>query len=320
MSLRVGIIGARQGRHGIGEHVARHLAQLGATIVAIAGTSEATVSQAVAALRERYGILAAAHVGAEALLARERLDAVAICSPERYHRRHLQLALEAGVHALCEKPLVFETGRDPVADAQPLISAFAAAGQVMMVNEQWPYTLPCFARLFGDDPPKATARERRVAVWLCPGVTGPDMIPNALPHVLSLMLALAPSDGEARGIQSTWLRPETELAVAFDYLHSRGALQVSAVFRHAPRQPRPAAIEIDGRLAHRIIEPPDYQMFLERSDGSARLALEDPLRLLLADFLNRCHKAQAPLPENPILLKSLRTLKAVDDHVRSQRP
>ena len=37
------------------------------------------------------------------------LDYVSICSPNFLHRQHIEFALRAGAHAICEKPLVLET-------------------------------------------------------------------------------------------------------------------------------------------------------------------------------------------------------------------
>ena len=45
---------------------------------------------------------------AEALLDRERLDFVDICTPPASHGEMIRLALERGVHVLCEKPLVLD--------------------------------------------------------------------------------------------------------------------------------------------------------------------------------------------------------------------
>ena len=39
-------------------------------------------------------------------LKRDRVDWVAICSPNYLHDSHIRLALRNGAHALCEKPIV----------------------------------------------------------------------------------------------------------------------------------------------------------------------------------------------------------------------
>jgi predicted dehydrogenase len=45
----------------------------------------------------------------DALLAAEKLDFVDICTPPALHSSAIRLALEAGVHVLCEKPLVLSS-------------------------------------------------------------------------------------------------------------------------------------------------------------------------------------------------------------------
>jgi hypothetical protein len=329
--MRIGIVGARRQQQGIGEHVARHLAALDAEVVAIVGTRPETLGEAVLTLSERYGLDVRGYLDLEAMLAAERLDAVAICSPDAFHRQHLRIALAAGVHVLCEKPLVFEAGRDPLADARPLVAGFAAAGRLLMVNQQWPYTLPAFARLHpGTDwfrrPPE------RIEMLLCPGSRGAAMIPNALPHVLSLLLAVAPAGGEAREIlvRATGPdpAPDSQIEVSFDYEHGRRATAVRAVFRQASRQPRPAGYAIDGRAVRRVIDPTDYSMRFRQTDDlfaasdppdTARwVGLPDPLPLLLGDFLRRIVESNRSI--DPALLDTQRLLGEVHRLAASRMP
>jgi predicted dehydrogenase len=50
----------------------------------------------------------ALHDSADALLERERLDFVDVCTPPASHAQLIRLSLERGLHVLCEKPLVLE--------------------------------------------------------------------------------------------------------------------------------------------------------------------------------------------------------------------
>ncbi|MFI5301129.1 MAG: Gfo/Idh/MocA family protein [Polyangiales bacterium] len=51
--------------------------------------------------------------------ARARLDAIAICSPNDLHERHVVAALESGADALCEKPLALdEASLDRLSEAE----------------------------------------------------------------------------------------------------------------------------------------------------------------------------------------------------------
>ena len=321
---RIGIIGARRRSQGIGQHVARHLAALGGDVVAIVGTRPESVTAAQRELSDRYTLQTRGYQSVEAMLASEELDAIAICSPPEFHRVHLHAALEHGVHVLCEKPLLFESGRDPEADARPIIEAFAASGKVLMANEQWPYTLSSFAELH----PAAGLFKRpceALDVLLAPAETGLAMIPSALPHVLSLLLALTPGGGAARAIKVACRDSAAQMSLAFDYLHHEGVTHVSCLFRQALEQPRPAGYAINGHGARRVIDMRDYSMALESTvdifaaaaainhgpETARRLPIEDPLVLLLRDFLARIEIAQRRRPINPILLDSMRLLREV---------
>src|SRR5262245_38765105 len=109
--LAIGIMGARRTRQGIGEHVARFPHREGAGVRAIVGTSAESVGEARKALAAR-GIQCRGYPSLEAMLAAERLDALAVSSPIPTHRAALDLAAEHRLHVLCEKPIVFEPGAD----------------------------------------------------------------------------------------------------------------------------------------------------------------------------------------------------------------
>lgn len=60
----------------------------------------------------------------EALLAEEKIHAVMICSPDEYHLEQIEMALAAGKHVFCEKPLLV-----PGQDMARLEAAFDLAKQ-----------------------------------------------------------------------------------------------------------------------------------------------------------------------------------------------
>jgi hypothetical protein len=301
--LRIGVIGARRRQQGIGEHVARHLARVGHQVAAIAGSSRESVAAAQEHLQQAYGIEAKEYVGAEAMLESEPLDAVAICSPDRFHREHLQAALSHDLHILCEKPLVFEPCRDSAADAAPLVAASRSRGKVLMVNEQWPYTLPTFAELYPDINGFRHAPQT-IHMWLSPGVAGPAMIPNSVPHLLSMVWLLCPAGGDVGELRIESLGPTgSAMHTQFDYRHSLGTTHVALELRQVAHQPRPAGYAIDGCRVRRVVEMAPYGFFLEAaSDADAgqktnssgrRIRLPDPLALLAADFVQRIAQCRA---------------------------
>ena len=68
------------------------------------------------------------------MLAETRADWVVIVTPPVLHREHALLALGAGVHVFCEKPLA-----ESLADADAMIAAARTAGRELVVNNQFPY-------------------------------------------------------------------------------------------------------------------------------------------------------------------------------------
>jgi predicted dehydrogenase len=92
-------------------------------------------TDAAAARREAF--LAACPEGrwydtADDLFSDETLDFVDICAPPGSHATLIRRALDAGLHVLCEKPLVTR-----VEDAEMVASAAARAGRVLHTVHNW---------------------------------------------------------------------------------------------------------------------------------------------------------------------------------------
>jgi predicted dehydrogenase len=66
------------------------------------------------------------------LLSGETLDFVDICTPPGSHLTLIKRALDAGLHILCEKPLVTRVG-----DAQIVAAAAASAGRIVHTVHNW---------------------------------------------------------------------------------------------------------------------------------------------------------------------------------------
>ncbi|MBK3590170.1 Gfo/Idh/MocA family oxidoreductase, partial [Streptomyces sp. MBT57] len=97
------------------------------SLAAICGRDRAAVDAAAA----RHG-WAAAETDWRALIARDDVQLIDICTPGDSHAEIAIAALEAGKHVLCEKPLA-----NTVAEAEAMVRAAEAAearGQVAMVG------------------------------------------------------------------------------------------------------------------------------------------------------------------------------------------
>jgi predicted dehydrogenase len=117
--VRAGVIGLGF----IGEVHVRAIRAAGGTLAAVADASPATITETAERLGARWGA-----PSAEALISSPDVDVVHICTPNHLHAPLARMAIEAGKHVVCEKPLA--TTRS---DAEDLVGATRAAGVVAAV-------------------------------------------------------------------------------------------------------------------------------------------------------------------------------------------
>lgn len=111
-------------------HAEGYRAAQDAELVAVCDTDESKAR----ALAERYGC--AWYTDAWRLLKEQQPDLVSICLPTHLHREYTCMALRAGAHVLCEKPLALT-----MEDCEAMADAAAAAGRVLMTGQVlhwWP--------------------------------------------------------------------------------------------------------------------------------------------------------------------------------------
>lgn len=290
--MRVVVVGARRRRQGIGLYLGRFCAQAGAEVVGVIGTTAGTVEEACRALAED-GPAPRGSVDARALLRRERPDVLVIASPHKTHDDYLALALEEGLHVLCEKPLCWG-GTDVAERARGYVQAFQERGLHLGVNAQWPFTLDTYRRLFPD-----ALRTAPDHFWmrLSPRDAGESMIPHALPHALSLLLAVQPyADARVENAHVHLLAQDaSHVEVSFDYVTGAHTVRARVDLKQSSSQPREAGYGFDGHRGRRTITPRGYRFHLE--GGGARLPLPDPTPRLVTDFLARVSSSEPPVPD-----------------------
>jgi predicted dehydrogenase len=259
--------------------VARDLVAAGVEVPCFLGTSDETVREAGAQLRDRAAVEAHGYTCFDRMLASESLDALAILSPADTHERFLLEAAAAGLHVLCEKPLLWG-GAELAARARRCVEAFDSARLLLAENCQWPFTLEAFRRLH---PGTTEAAPRRFEMWLSPTSRGLQQLGDCLPHALSLLQALVPGGRpciEKPTIKFAGNTPDT--TVSFDYVSGSARVEVSVELRAGGPQPRAAGFAIDGARGDRVIQMPEYTM--EFSDGTRSVELFDPLTARIASF------------------------------------
>jgi predicted dehydrogenase len=288
------VIGARRGRQGLGEFLARFAVRHGATVPAFLGRSPQTVEEARLSLAG-HGILARGYTNVNHLLADQLLDGLIVASPAGTHLEYLDRALGMGLHVLCEKPMVWGQD-DPVAEAERIEQAFAEQGIALWENCQWPGTLSAFRDLH----PEAPAEPERFSMWLGPTSRGRQMLVDSMSHPLSLLQALLPGAASVLAdVEFSTLDPGAgTLEVRFRVLRDDGAVLVHVELRSTPEQPRPAGYALDGFRAERRVRMDDgYALSFE--DGGRSVPVPDPMERLVADFVGAISgRTPAPGPAN----------------------
>ncbi|QDV05701.1 Inositol 2-dehydrogenase/D-chiro-inositol 3-dehydrogenase [Planctomycetes bacterium Poly30] len=293
---RVGLIGARRARQGLGPFFARDLVAAGAKVVAVLGRTQESAKEAAAAaanMIEGDAETPAATADTEAFFGHE-LDAVCVLTPAGTHGDLVEAALAHGCHVLAEKPFLWYPEIDWVERATQLEDRFAAAGLALEVNAQWPWTLPTLEEALG----RPVAGARSLGMGMQPASHGLQMIGDAAPHPLSVAQAFDPSltgfrelriDADSENdlwIRGTLAGPNSELEIEI-HLDGRPLAPDAG--------PRAAWISVDGTRVDRCIRPRDYALFFRR--GSAVFDLPDPLTLRVADFVSRIRSVSLPTAE-----------------------
>jgi predicted dehydrogenase len=269
--MKVGVIGARRVRQGLGPYVVRHLAALGAEVPCFLASRAETIPETERTTGAR------GYTELDRMLAGHRLDAIAILSPAESHARYLEAALEAGLHVLCEKPLVWGGARS-AERAAAIEQRYREAGLGLRECCQWSYTLSAYRDLHPDVGPV-----RSFGMRLSPSKREPrEMLGDSLSHPISLLQALVPGPAEVADVRFPRLAPGS-LRLTFDWLAPSGAVSttIELISREAP--PREAGYGVNGRWAERRIRPDDYAFSFV--DGDREVSVPDPLQELLRDFV-----------------------------------
>jgi len=299
--MKIAIIGAGRRRNGIGAYIARYAQVEGARVVAVLAQDEAAARHDADGLKE-YGIVADAYAELGALIERHRPDGLVIASPAATHADYLTRAIAAGMHVLCEKPFIWNNGCDSTR-AAALLDDARAHNLIVAMNSQWPFVLPVYEQLCGLPPAQQI---ESFHIQLAPLSTGRDMIPDSIPHALSMLYSvLGPGTLE----QLTLVPGHDRLRVSFFYATVAGRCQVSADLVHETCQPRSFAFGFNGNIARRTIDMATYRIAF--TCGDRRCEVEDPLQLSMRDFLYACRHAAAPRIGRSHIVDTMQMLQQV---------
>jgi hypothetical protein len=276
--LRIGIVGARRARQGLGPYFADAFEAAGARVTAVAGRDAASAQRAAAALVDRLRHPVAAAEDARDLA--RRVYGLVVASPHAHHLAGLDAALAASVPCLCEKPLV---SWQAASEGLARIAQFRDRHLLLVENCQWPFVLPALFALY---PSLEKAPIRSVAMGLGPCASGPAMIADSLSHLLSVVQDLATLDPATAvaNLRQSNAAPDAETnVVTFELRDASRSIAVELHLRRCPEQPRPAWIAVNGQRIDRRIGP-DYAQSFAAPDGRA-MNVRDPLHQLVYRFV-----------------------------------
>ncbi len=190
--VRVAVIGAR----GIGRHHAKWWALEGADVCAFAGTSAESIAAARKGLEDLFPFAGRGYTSVEEMLDIECPDIVDVCSPPALHGIHIRAALDAGCHVLCEKPFVYDAGKDRadlVGQARALVGLAAQKGLHLGICTQYSAGATMFGALWAErggvvseylgrlESPAKNRPPDPARVWV-----------DLSPHPISVLLRVAP--------------------------------------------------------------------------------------------------------------------------------
>ena len=129
-----------------------------------------------------------------------------------------------------------------------------------------------------------------------PAGRGAHMLGDSLPHPLSLLQQLAPSDApRLEAIRCDASSPDAHrLHLRFSYVADDVAVESEVELHRKLTHPRENRLVVDGHAARRRVAP-DYALAFE--DAGRSVQLDDPLTALVADFVARAREGVDPEAE-----------------------
>jgi hypothetical protein len=288
--IKIGIVGPSRRRNGTGPFIARFFHGQGAEVAAVCGSSQVASARAAAEFTSAFGVPVAAFATPERMIERCALDAVAVCSPAELHAAHVEIALSAGLHTFCEKPLIWNSeGPElplPLAErAGHLTRAFLDRGLVLHQNAQWAYAIDDLRALLGE---RFFDNLRSFEMFMAPPAPGLSMFWEAIPHPVSMIAALGVA-GVPRSIHAGFTEDLSGLDIAFEAPRAaQEPLRIRIRLRARAEQPRPCYMILNGiRVEREVVSMSPYQVALRR-DGHLH-PIVDPVLRSVKHFLARIH-------------------------------
>lgn len=302
--LNVSIIGAGRTRNGIGEYIGKYFHKHGGTVTSVLGTSEKTSLQASLALR-KHGVEAHPYTDFDRMVAREKPDAVVIASPSSTHRRYLLKCLDLGFHIFCEKPFIWNDDRDIRERIEDIFERARRKKLTLAMNSQWPFSIEAYEAISG----KVVIQNSNTFIMaMSPPFPGREMIPESVPHALSLLYSLL-GVGEIEDL-SFESEGEGMVGIKFSYLFDTRSCDVFIRLTSQETPPRDFSFGLNGRIVSRSLGLENYEIYFHH--GETKMKIVDPLELSVKNFLGALETNTEPLIGYLHILHNMSLLKQID--------
>ena len=303
--MKVSIIGASRNRNGIGEYIGKYFHKNGAKVISVLGTTKETSQNASSALG-RYGIKSNPYTDFYEMVEIEKPDVVVIASPSSTHYEYLIKCVDLGLNVLCEKPFVGPDIDDMKRKVEDLFQKVKEKQLTVAMNSQWPFALKYYKRICGEIEIK---KSNRFFMTMSPFATGKEMIPEAVPHALSLLYCLL-GEGEMSDLVFESAEKD-EMFIKFKYHFGARHCEVFLKLVKKEKQPRDFQFGLNDKIVRRSLNLKNYDIYFNY--GNRRLKIADPLELSVRNFMTAVEKKVEPYIGYPHILSNMFLLKKIYD-------
>ena len=186
------------------------------------------------------------------------------------------------------------------------MEGFRQKGLRVGMNSQWPFAMNAYEEMCGKLDKK---RQDRFFVLMSPFSPGKEMIPESIPHSLSLLYC-SQGEGEVRDL-SVECPLEREMLIRFTYLSKRGTCDVTIRLINQREQPREFQFGFDDQIVSRRIDLRNYEIYFQHEGREMKIV--DPVALSVENFMKAAGEGREPLVGGVHILNNLHLLKKIYD-------
>jgi MoaA/NifB/PqqE/SkfB family radical SAM enzyme len=310
--MKISIIGARKNHTGLGEYIAKYFRKNGVRVVSVLGTTKPSAQKASLNLK-RYGINALAFTDFAKMVKETSPDAIVIASPYHTHYEYLRKSIDSGLSIFCEKPFIWSVPPGNIVGQTGSLLAKARRKRLTLaMNSQMPFTIALYEKLSGKIIP---AKMHRFQINMEPSVSGEAMIPEALPHPLSILYYTLGA-GEVSGIHFE-TSSKNSLSISFKYKTSATECRVNINLKTKETQPRELSFGFNGRMIKRVVNAKNYAIYY--SYNNKRIKIPDPLETSIKDFIRSFNRKSEAIIGYGHILNNMQLLKKIYDAYKEHK-